>query len=82
MTTFTPFYDHEDVVARYFDAMKLHDALDGMPPLPWNQHATNSKANHAIVRRHRALVKLAADLRWELSNLARETDPLNREAKI
>jgi len=77
MTTFTPFYNHADVVDRYQDARKLHDALDGMPPLPWRQHA-DTEANKAIIKRHRALIKLAGDLRRELHSLTRETDPLNQ----
>ena len=77
MTTFTPFYNHIDIVNRYHDASKLHDALDGMPPLPWGQHA-DTEANKAIIHRHRELVKLANTLRWALSDLARETGPLNQ----
>ena len=75
-TVFTPFYTHDVIRNHYYTAMKLHDALDSMPPLPWGQHATDSDANREIIRRHRALIYAAKMLREELHRLTLETGPL------
>ena len=78
MTKFTPFYSFDTCFDLYSRAREVADLIDAQPMLPWGQSA-NNEPNREIVKRHRALVAKANEVRDELRAITIELAEHARE---